>query len=137
MPSPLSIKKHSSGEDRRSSTNSTRNLKPGKLNDENEESTSEVADSDEDLSSMDQTICERFIGVLSNKNYILFTFSITVLYFILTGVQYWMTLYWIEVLGFEESTVFITFGIVSITGPVLGVIVGGSITTMLGGYKSK
>lgn len=59
------------------------------------------------------------------------------LYFVLTGVQYWMTLYWIEVLNFEESLTFITFGIVSITGPVLGVIVGGSITTMLGGYKSK
>ena len=37
----------------------------------------------------------------------------------------------------KPETVFITFAIVSITGPVLGVIVGGNVTTALGGYNSK
>ena len=36
-----------------------------------------------------------------------------------------------------EKTVNITFAIVSITGPVLGVVVGGNVTTYLGGYNSK
>lgn len=36
-----------------------------------------------------------------------------------------------------ETTVFTCFGIVTITGPVLGVVIGGNITTKLGGYNSK
>ena len=32
---------------------------------------------------------------------------------------------------------FVTFAFISITGPVLGVVVGGNVTTALGGYKSK
>jgi len=33
--------------------------------------------------------------------------------------------------------VFVTFGTISITGPVFGVIVGGNLTTYLGGYTTK
>jgi MFS family permease len=33
--------------------------------------------------------------------------------------------------------VHLTFGIVSITGPVLGVVVGGNVTSCLGGFRSK
>ena len=36
----------------------------------------------------------------------------------------------------NASTVFGMFGIVSITGPVMGVLVGGYVTTALGGYNS-
>lgn len=43
----------------------------------------------------------------------------------------------ISVLGVGESIVFTAFGIVSITGPVLGVVIGGNVTTKLGGYSSK
>mmetsp|Transcript_23060 Transcript_23060/g.35688 ORF Transcript_23060/g.35688 Transcript_23060/m.35688 type:complete len:141 (-) Transcript_23060:160-582(-) len=40
-------------------------------------------------------------------------------------------------MGQDESIVFTTFGVISITGPVLGVVVGGNVTTALGGYNSK
>ena len=43
----------------------------------------------------------------------------------------------ISVLEVEESLVFITFGIISITGPVLGVVVGGNVTTNFGGFLAK
>lgn len=33
--------------------------------------------------------------------------------------------------------VFTTFAIVSVTGPVLGVIVGGNVTACLGGYNNR
>lgn len=72
-----------------------------------------------------------------NKNYILVVTSVTFLYYIITGLQYWMTDYMLEVLKQEESTVFISFGVISITGPVLGVVVGGNITTCLGGYSTR
>ena len=37
----------------------------------------------------------------------------------------------------DEGVVHITFGIVSITGPVLGVVIGGNVTSYLGGFRSK
>ena len=42
----------------------------------------------------------------------------------------------LSALGAGETQAFTTFGIVSITGPVVGVIVGGSVTTALGGYSA-
>jgi len=63
--------------------------------------------------------------------------SLTFLYFIITGIQYWVSDYLITTLKVEERVVFITFAIISITGPVLGVVVGGNVTAYLGGYNSK
>lgn len=59
------------------------------------------------------------------------------LYYIITGIQYWVSDYMINVLKQDKGLVFICFGIVSITSPVLGVVVGGNITTCLGGYSTK
>jgi hypothetical protein len=42
----------------------------------------------------------------------------------------------ITVLKQDEEIVFPTFAVISITGPVLGVVVGGNVTTALGGYNS-
>jgi hypothetical protein len=43
-----------------------------------------------------------------------------VILYVSTGVQFWLTKYFIEVLHFEESTVFIAYAIVSFTGPTTG-----------------
>lgn len=40
-------------------------------------------------------------------------------------------------LGVPETKVFISFAISTITGPVVGVIVGGTLTTKFGGYTSR
>ena len=48
-----------------------------------------------------------------------------------------MSDYFITQLKTPKEEVFLLFGIVSITGPVLGVIVGGKIVSMLGGYNSR
>ena len=37
----------------------------------------------------------------------------------------------------DINKVHITFGIVSITGPVLGVVIGGNVTSTLGGFRAK
>ena len=63
--------------------------------------------------------------------------SITFLYWVLTGIQYWFSDYLITELKAESSTVFISYGVISITGPVIGVLVGGNVISALGGYKSK
>ena len=63
--------------------------------------------------------------------------ALTFLYFIITGIQYWVSDYLITELKVEQEVVFVTFSIISITGPVLGVVIGGNVTTFLGGYNSK
>jgi len=75
--------------------------------------------------------------VLSNPYYLLLCLALTFLYYIITGIQFWISDYWINTLKVPEEVVFISFGIISITGPVLGVVVGGNITTKLGGYNSE
>lgn len=95
------------------------------------------SDSSELEATVDQTFCERFKSLFKNGPFILFCISLTFLYFVITGIQFWVSDYLITDLKVNENTVFITFAIVSITGPVLGVIVGGNVTTALGGYNSK
>ena len=63
--------------------------------------------------------------------------SITFLYWVLTGIQYWFSDYLITELKADPSIVFVTYGVISITGPVIGVLVGGNVISFLGGYKSK
>lgn len=74
---------------------------------------------------------------MTNLPFIMLCLALTAIYFIVTGIQYWVSDYMITELKLPEQEVFITFAIVSITGPVLGVVVGGNVTTWLGGYGSK
>ena len=63
--------------------------------------------------------------------------AICCLLFIVTGIQFWITDYMQTVLKVDPKQVFITFAVVSITAPVLGVIAGGFLITKLGGYTNK
>ena len=74
---------------------------------------------------------------MGNKIFCLLCGSISGLFFVITGIQYWITDYLINRIKQPESTVFVTFGVISITAPILGVIIGGNLTTYLGGYLTK
>lgn len=63
--------------------------------------------------------------------------SLTCLYFVVTGLQFWVSDYWRSVLGVEKETVFLVFSMITCTGPTLGVILGGLILDKLGGYTGK
>ena len=96
----------------------------------------ETNDYDSDGENIDESsFFKRLCMILKNYTFMLLCVSITGLYYILAGIQYWVSLYMIEVLKVEKSLVFTTFGIISITGPVGGVIVGGIVITKLGGCE--
>lgn len=63
--------------------------------------------------------------------------SICCLLFIITGIQFWISDYMQTVLHMDPKKVFITFAVVCITAPVLGVMVGGYFIQKLGGYTNK
>ncbi len=59
------------------------------------------------------------------------------IYFIVTGIQFWMTEYLVDILQVEPVTVNLVFSLCSVTAPLLGVLVGGTIADRYGGYKGK
>jgi len=57
--------------------------------------------------------------------------------FILIASQYWVTSYATDILGGDSSTVYIMFVVVILSGPALGALIGGMITTrLLGSYTN-
>jgi len=50
--------------------------------------------------------------------------SISSLYFIVTGIQYWMTDYLRNVMKQDKNIVFLTYSILSITAPTFGALFG-------------
>ena len=75
--------------------------------------------------------------ILTNKLYILITLGMTSIYFIVTGIQFWITKYLIEILSVEPIIVNIIFFIFIITAPLSGVLFGGTLSDRYGGYKGK
>ena len=75
--------------------------------------------------------------VLFTPLYVSITLGMCAIYFIVTGIQFWMTKYLIEILEIEPLLVNIIFSAISVTAPLSGVIVGGTISDKYGGYKGK
>ena len=75
--------------------------------------------------------------VLTTPLYVSITFGLCSIYFIVTGIQFWMTKYLIEILEAEPLLVNIIFSFISVTAPLFGVLVGGSFSDKYGGYKGE
>lgn len=59
------------------------------------------------------------------------------MFFIVTGIQFWMTIYLIEILGNDPFHVVLIYSAVSVTAPLAGVLIGGTFADRYGGYKGK
>eukprot|EP00923_Selenidium_pygospionis_P049495 GHVN01085265.1.p1 GENE.GHVN01085265.1~~GHVN01085265.1.p1 ORF type:complete len:646 (+),score=125.04 GHVN01085265.1:1108-3045(+) len=75
--------------------------------------------------------------LLGNPIYFWTVFAISGLLYVVTGVQYWSTAYFIEVLGVASELVLVGFSAVAASAPTVGVLLGGIVTDRIGGYKSK
>jgi len=53
----------------------------------------------ENMSNIDEGFCEKIKLIMTNKVYGLILFALTGLYFIITGIQYWLSDYWITELN--------------------------------------
>jgi MFS family permease len=81
--------------------------------------------------------CAQTRVVLCNTLYVTVTMGLCSMYFIVTGIQFWMTSYLIDILNCNPVQVVFVFSSVSITAPILGVIVGGTFADKYGGYRGK
>jgi len=74
--------------------------------------------------------------LVTNATYMSIVFSLSALYFVVTGIQYWATDYLESELNGNEKVVRGQFLLTSATAPVAGVIFGGWFVEYIGGYKS-
>ena len=65
------------------------------------------------------------------------TFTLCCIYFIVTGIQFWMTSYLIQIINADPIQVVIVFSFSSISAPLLGILTGGTFADKYGGYKGK
>lgn len=75
--------------------------------------------------------------VISNKVFVSLCLSLTGLYYVVTGIQYWTPDYLKNVLEQNDNTVSVYFSVSSLTAPIGGVIIGGIVTSAYGGYNNR
>lgn len=74
--------------------------------------------------------------IITNCGFLRMCASLTLLYFVVTGIQFWFSDFLITVMKMKKEVVFSIFTVVSISGPVVGVVFGGWLSSKLGGYNS-
>ena len=81
---------------------------------------------------------EKFKIIFSEPLFICSILTLSLLYFIVTCVQYWTSDYMLIALEIEDETKRLyAFSIVCLTSPTCGLLIGGYIVDYLGGYSNK
>jgi len=82
-------------------------------------------------------ICHQFKILCSNYVFIFVTLCLCSVYFVVTGIQFWTTAYFLLVLHEGPKITMINFAVVVITAPVAGVSIGSYFSDKIGGYKGE
>lgn len=83
-----------------------------------------------------KTAREQIRLLFQSQVYIWTVFTLCALLYVVTGIQYWSTKYFIVEKQAEESYVRIVFSATAATAPTTGVFLGAFIIDRMGGYKS-
>lgn len=75
--------------------------------------------------------------LLECKIFVWVTWALAFLYFVVTGIQFWITDYLVTQLGADPPSVVIAFALTSLTAPTAGVFFGGWAVDKVGGYKDS
>lgn len=86
------------------------------------------------------TVGEQLGKLYASRLWVVLTLGLCAVYFVVTGVQYWITDYATLAkeeggLGADAQLVVLVFSAASVAGPVLGVGLGGMLIDRQGGYK--
>ena len=72
----------------------------------------------------------------TNRVFIMLAISLSGLFFVVTGIQYWLPDYMTNVLLTDDATVGWYYSFLSFTAPITGVVVSGITIMKLGGYNT-
>ena len=75
--------------------------------------------------------------LVTNMIFVFLTLALCCMFFVVSGIQYWVTIYMKDVLSASSLTVVIGFVLISSTAPICGVLTGGYIADYYGGYKGR
>lgn len=79
-----------------------------------------------------------FCKIIKQKVFLFSALALSNLFFIITAIQYWASDYEKNIFRPEdENQIFLSFAIVCITSPTLGLFFGGFISSKTGGYEAK
>jgi len=81
------------------------------------------------------SLLEGTCALLCNRIFMLLTVGLTGLYFVVTGIQFWISDYLVKGIGADPASVVAGFAVTSLTAPTLGVFFGGWLVDRMGGYK--
>ena len=85
-----------------------------------------------------RSIFDIFSKLLKEKLFMLIIFSLSSLYYVIIGVQYWVSDYMDNILKiYSNNKRLYYFTLVCFTSPTSGVLIGGYIINKLGGYDKK
>jgi len=79
----------------------------------------------------------QFRVLCDNWVFITVTGGLCCMYFVGSGIQYWLTAYMIVILEADPVVVLIAFTVSCITAPIMGVMLGGFLADWVGGYKGR
>jgi len=78
----------------------------------------------------------RIVELLKNGQFVLLTMAISSLYFVVTGLQYWVSAYLMIAMEINQEEVYYYYAFTCLSGPISGVIIGGIMFNCIGGYNS-
>lgn len=84
-----------------------------------------------------QTSWGKVKHLITNKLFMLASFSVCVAFFVVVGIQFWGTSYMIITMDLDPHNAMITYAFITITAPILGLIFSGFVLDSLGGYKGS
>ena len=67
----------------------------------------------------------------------LLTFAGSVLFFVVTALQFWISDYLRKVMFVPDNLIFASFVVTCVTAPTIGIVLGGWIVQKFGGYHGK
>jgi hypothetical protein len=74
-------------------------------------------------------------SILKRKRFTYTMIATSILFFVISGIQFWASDYMRLVLKMPEEIVFPAYSIITLTAPTMGCIVGGGLTHVCGGYN--
>ena len=84
----------------------------------------------------DFSFWQRVLYIFCKPNYLLMMFSITCLFVVSTGINFWITDFFISVLNVPQKQAFRYFALCGAVGPISGLIASGFIFDRIGGFNS-
>lgn len=88
-------------------------------------------------SSSGGSIANQVCALVRNPTWISLVGTLCALYFVVTGIQFWATEFFLTAFKREIEEVLVAFTIVAATGPVLGLLIGGFVVSSMGGYITR